>query len=191
MAAQPLAIPYYSYAEYRAFEARSAVRHEYYFGEVFAMAGGTLRHSIAAGNAFRALAEQLPAGCQAFVENVQVAIAEGNHYVYPDVAVTCEAVDEEAFAIVAPALIIEVLSPSTEAYDRNAKRRAYMQLSSLIYYLLVDTKKIAIDCYERAPDGKGWSCATYTQISDIIPLPRIAAVLPLTKVYERLNIGAE
>ena len=123
-------------------------------GEVFAMVGGRRVHNILAGNVFATLKQQLKGSpCFAFIENAKLQTAAGDIF-YPDVFVTCDAQDlrtEQIFKT--PTLIVEVLSPSTQAYDRGLKFTLYRSLASLREYALVDPDTREVQLFRRGADG--------------------------------------
>lgn len=130
---------HYTAEEYFALEAASAVRHEFFEGEIFAMAGGSARHNDLVQNFVLALRPKLRGSAGRLkVETMRLAVRENRHYVYPDVMVSCHPDDQSAEQQYQhPVLIVEVLSPSTEAYDRGSKFRSYQQQPSLRHYVLV------------------------------------------------------
>lgn len=145
--------------EYLAWEREQGERHHYLRGEVFAMAGGSPRHNalcLRVGGKLDAAFEGGP--CHALSSDQRVAIREGEHYVYPDVTVVC---GPRLFAagtkdtLINPTVVVEVLSKSTEAYDRGAKWDDYRQLPSVTDYLLVSQSSPRIEHYQRA-DGGEW-----------------------------------
>ncbi len=154
-----LAAPLYhmSYAEYLALESRSGVRHEFLNQDVFAMAGGTPEHGAIA----MALARDLGAAlqgrpCRVFSSDVRIRVAETGLSTYPDLSVVCakRQVDpEDPDALVNPIVIVEVLSPSTEAYDRGAKAAHYRRLSSLKEYVLVSQDEPLVEVMRRNDQG--------------------------------------
>ena len=129
----------YTFEECLKLEEQEHTRYEYYDGEVFAMAGGTLNHSSISGNINNAFDTGLSAaGCRSFQADAKVQLRNGSSYVYPDVVLTCDAEDINAEQFVKhPMLIVEVLSPSTESHDRNIKWHQYRRIPSLRYFLFV------------------------------------------------------
>lgn len=142
-----------SLAEYLAWENTQSGRHEYWRGEVFAMVGAKRGHGRVVANLMRHLGNQLAdTPCQPFSENMKVQA--GTDVFYPDVFVTCErefGSDQAVFE--APVLLIEVLSPSTEAYDRGKKWASYRQLRSLRQYVLIDPDARTVETYRRDSGG--------------------------------------
>lgn len=105
----------YTYEEYLQLEKDTEVRHEFWNGEVFAMAGGSRNHNEISGNISASLNSYFrPNGCKAYQADVKLKFQEGNYYVYPDVVLTCDKDDNDAYLVKKPSLIVEVLSKSTE-----------------------------------------------------------------------------
>lgn len=144
-------------AEYLVWERQQPGKHEFHGGEVFAMAGGSVRHNLLAV----AIASELRAalrgrGCQVLSSDQRIAAARGERYVYANAVVVCGAVKTEpetTDVLANPAIVVEVLSPSTETFDRGDKWEAYQRLPSLTDYLLVSQAHARIEHYHREPDG--------------------------------------
>lgn len=179
----------YTVAEYMALEEQSEIRHQYYKGEVFAIAGGTLNHSILILRCASPLMAATEArGCRVFAESVQLMVAEGEYFTYPDVIVTCEPKDVEAIRVVKnPVLLIEVLSDSTAEHDRLWKLFRYQNLSSLRHYLLVSQQYQGIEWYRRAEGGE-WVQSVQVAPDGRIDLPELGCTLLVTDIYGSLNI---
>ena len=142
-------------ADYLAWEPAKLDRHEFIDGEVFAMAGAEDRHVTVAGNLYIALRQHLSGSpCRTYMSDMRLHIAAANSYFYPDVLVTCSALDlASAMVKTEPKLIAEVLSPSTAAHDRGLKFSHYRSLASLEEYLLIDLDSRSTDCYRKGADG--------------------------------------
>ena len=136
--------------EFLEWENAQETRHEFYRGEVFAMVGVRRVHALVSGNLFAALKTHLKdTRCRAFTESVKVQLASDALF-YPDVFVTCDEADLRTDMVFrSPSLIIEVLSDSTQAYDRGLKFTAYRQLASLQEYALVDPDTRRVEVYRR------------------------------------------
>ncbi len=145
----------FSAADYLAWEAAQLDRHEYIDGEVFAMAGAEDRHVTVAGNLYIALRQHLAGSpCRTFMSDMRLHVATANSYFYPDVLVTCSALDLASPLVkTEPKLIAEVLLPSTAAYDRGVKFSHYRSLASLQEYVLIDLDTRSTDCYRKGADG--------------------------------------
>ena len=147
--------PTISAADYLQWEATQPDRHEFIDGEVFAMAGAEDRHVTVGGNLYMALRQHLSGSpCRTFMSDMKLHVAAANQYFYPDVMVTCSEPDKTSPLVKSePKLLVEVLSPSTAAYDRGLKFSCYRALPSLREYALVDLDSRATDCYRKGADG--------------------------------------
>lgn len=148
----------FSVQDFLSWEMEQEFRHEYLNGEVFAMSGGTIEHNTASGAVFATLRQHLQGSpCRVFVADMKVDVQASNAFFYPDVVVTCspgDLSDPKALTIAEPRVIVEVLSPSTAAYDRGAKFGHYRQLPSLQEYMLVDTEAQTIEVFRRNAAGR-------------------------------------
>ncbi len=146
---------YFAAADYLIWEASQTERHEFIDGKVFAMAGAEDRHVTVGGNMYIALRQHLGGTpCRTYMSDMKLSVASANQYFYPDVMVTCSATDQANPLIKSePKLIIEVLSPSTAAYDRGLKFGYYRAIASLQEYLLIDLDTRITDCYRKGADG--------------------------------------
>ena len=183
------AASHYTVAEYMALEEQSSVRHEFFEGEVFAMAGGTARHNLLVLNCALALRVGLRGKpCRVFAENVQLALEQGRYYNYPDVMVTCAPDDLLAERTMkSPTLVIEVLSKSTETRDRSWKFNQYKQLPSLRHYLLVSQATCLVEWFRREESGL-WSFTALTLFTDELIIPELDLTLRLHDIYEDTGI---
>jgi Uma2 family endonuclease len=147
--------PTFTADDYLAWEPTQLDRHEYLDGEVFAMAGAEDRHVTVSGNCYMALRQHLSGSpCRTYMSDMRLHVAAVNSYFYPDVLVTCSALDlASPKAKTEPKLIIEVLSPSTAAYDRGLKFSHYRNLASLEEYALIDLDTRTTDCYRKGANG--------------------------------------
>lgn len=142
-------------SDYLAWEAEQKDRHEFVGGETFAMAGAEDRHVTVTMNLAFALRQHLSGSpCRTFMSDMRLSVATLGSYFYPDILVTCSAADLASPLAKSDAkLIVEVLSPSTAAYDRGVKFSHYRSLPSLQEYVLIDLDTRAVDCYTLGPDG--------------------------------------
>ncbi len=177
--------------EYFAWEEGQNCRHEYIGGEVYAMSGGTINHSEIAGNFLALLKTHLRGrGCKTLNSDARVNIQGSSDYVYPDLSVTCDARDQASSQFITyPCLIIEVLSPTTEAYDRGHKFRRYRRNSSLEDYVLVEANSMTIDLYHKGSDGK-WDIFDY-RAGDMVELKSVNLTFPIEQVYEDIVFDPE
>jgi Uma2 family endonuclease len=169
--------------EYLAGELNGSVRHEYTNGQLFAMVGASQAHNTIALNIASMLHRHLSdTPCRAFVSDMKVSIETANAFYYPDVLVTCEPPNPEAHVVTAPLMIVEILSPGTEATDRREKRLAYQRLESLREYVLAAQDAPSVEVYRRN-DAFGWEVEIYGQ-GESISLSSLDVELPIQKVYE-------
>jgi len=143
--------------EYLEFERASEIRHEYADGEIFAMAGGTREHSLLAANIVRELSlALLERRYEVYTSDMRVKIPSTGRYLYPDVSVACGRPafeDEKRDTLLNPNVVVEVLSDSSESYDRGDKFAQYRTLASLKEYVLASQKAALIEHYRRQADG--------------------------------------
>lgn len=141
-------------------ERASSEKHEYAFGEIFAMTGASLRHVAIVGNIASELRNQLrQRPCQVYSMHLRVCVDRNHRYTYPDVVVCCapaQLLDETLDTLLNPELIVEVLSESTRNYDRGDKFQQYRGIPSFREYLLVDQAKVHVERYSKQSDGT-WS----------------------------------
>jgi Uma2 family endonuclease len=147
--------PFISVEDYLAGEAVSPIKHEYVAGEVFAMAGASDAHVTVTGNLFAVLRAHVRGGpCRVYIADMKLRVDLAQAFFYPDVFVTCNPADaSEATAKRHPKVIIEVLSESTEGYDRGGKFAAYRRLPSLEEYVLIDSRTRSVEVFRRHPEG--------------------------------------
>ena len=178
--------PRFSPTEYLAWEELQEFRHEYLDGKIYAMTGGTVNHGRIALNIGSILARHLRgSGCMVLNSDVKLQVAESSStsFFYPDISVTCDERDRQASNFIShPCLIIEVLSPSTEAYDRGTKFRKYRRAATLREYVLVSTTDICLDIYRRNEQGK-WEIETYLE-GDLVELQSINFTAAIEQIYE-------
>ncbi len=186
-----------SVAEYLDLEQHAAARHEYRSGEVVEVGGASLAHNtivLNLGSELRRLLEGRPE--RAFVSDLRVSVPASALYAYPDVVVTNGSPAIEAHpadSLLNPLAIFEVLSPSTEAYDRGKKFEAYRTLPSLEHYILVAQDRVAVDHFRRSrrrSDGRGvetWNLVARRQREQLIELEPLDLSLALDDVYAGLS----
>ena len=149
-----------SYAEYLELERSEGVKHEFLDGRVWAMSGGTPGHAAIAANLTGLLYLPLRGGpCRSYTSDLKIRVFETGLATYPDVSVVCGPLEphpEDPNAVTNPTVLVEVLSPSTEAWDRGAKARHYRRLPSLRHFLLVDPDGLRVELFTRRDDGS-WS----------------------------------
>lgn len=170
--------------EYFEWEAKQEIRYEYINGDVFAMAEGTIAHSMVAANLISLLRPHLRGkNCRVLGSDAKVGISPSGEFFYPDLLVTCDDLDRKsAKAVFYPKLIIEVLSPSTEAYNRGGKFARYRQLSSLSEYVLVGSESVGVEAFRLNDRGK-WELTPYGE-GDLVQFASIDFECAISAIYE-------
>lgn len=191
MSAIPKSQEMFTLDEYFALEASSDERHEYYRGEVFAMSSGSANHNRITGNVYLALRNALGnRPCEAFVTDMRLLVKRRQLYTYPDVMVVCGQLEfayQRSDLIANPTVIFEVLSPSTENYDRGKKfNYFYRTIESLQEYVLIDQERILVEHLRRS-DERNWQLAVLDDISDTLTLPSVDVSIPLAEIYHRVE----
>lgn len=180
--------------EYLALERRSEIRHEFLDGTVYAMAGESLAHSAICFNLGGILHPQLRAtNCQGLSPNMKVRAGEAGLYAYPDLAIFCgEALfhDKHRDVLLNPTVIFEVLSRSTQAYDRGEKFERYKAIETLNDYVLVSQDRPRLEHFSRRPDGT-WSHAELEGADAALTLDSINCRVRLADIYDRIDFPAE
>lgn len=179
----------YSFAEYMAMEEHSVERHDYYFGELYAMAGATAVHHQICQNINAPLINRFkPEGCFVSLEGVRLELVEEDFYLYPDLFLTCDEEDKKNNLFKKfPSIIFEVLSDSTELYDKVVKLKYYKRIKSLNYYVLVAQKEIRVEVFSRIDDTEIWQYQTFETISEIIKFDRLGFSLPVATIYDAIE----
>ena len=177
--------------EYLTLERAAETKSEYHDGRIVAMAGGTGPHALLAATLIRELGNLAKSkGCHVFTSDMKVRVDANNRYLYPDASGLCgrpEYLDDARDVLVNPAFIIEVLSKSTEAYDRGRKLAIYMALPTVVEIALVSLVELRVDKYTRQPDGiwrfDGWSGAESS-----VPFVSLGGAVALREVYEGIEL---
>ena len=179
---------------YLAFERASAEKHEYYDGEVYAMTGASATHNLIVGNVVASLHAQLrQRPCLVYPSDMRVKTLSTILYTYPDVSVVCgepQFEDAAADTLLNPAVIVEVLSPSTERYDRGKKFQHYRTLVSLQEYVLIAQDGPRIERFTRQADDT-WLLADAAEMGAALALESIQCNLALADVYEKVTFECE
>ncbi len=180
----------YSPAQYLALEERAVHKSEYHNGQILAMSGGTLNHSLISANMIGVLRNALKGqACRVLDSNLKVYIEQANHFVYPDGMVICDApifFEERKDVIQNPILVVEVLSDSTEAYDRSDKFQRYMSLPSFQEYVLINQKKKKIEVFYRQ-DEKQWIYRVYQEPDTHVFLNSLHLHLEVVEIYDKVS----
>ncbi len=176
--------------EYLEGETRSDIRHEYLAGEVYAMAGAGEKHNRIAGNFFFHLrAVSRGKACGVFISDMKLRIDASDSFYYPDVLVSCDPQDTQPLFKKLPCLLVEVLSPSTEAIDRREKLLAYRKLPSLRHYLLVSQEQRWVQWHLRDDAGQ-WLISEFDGSGTLdLTCPGLALSLSLDDIYEDVNLA--
>jgi Uma2 family endonuclease len=184
-------VPPVSIEEYLAVERAAEVKSEYHDGRIVAMAGGTGPHSQLAASFTRELGNFAKTkGCTVFNSDMKLRIRENNRVCYPDVSGLCgrpEYLDEARDVLLNPSFIIEVLSKSTEAFDRGRKLALYMALPSVIEIALVSAVEVRVDKYTRQPDGI-WRFDAYSGSESQVPFSSLGCEVSLREVYAGVEL---
>ena len=180
--------------EYLELERHSEIRHEFLDGTVYAMAGESLAHSVICFNLGGILHPQLRAtNCRGLSPNMKVRAGEAGLYAYPDLAIFCgEAIfhDKHRDVLLNPTVIFEVLSRSTQAYDRGEKFERYKAIETLNDYALVSQDRPRLEHFSRRPDGT-WSHAELEGADAALTLDSINCRVDLADIYDRIDFAAE
>jgi len=185
--------PFLTPEQYLEIERKAEFKSEYYQGEMFAMAGGTRPHSRLAANLLRDLGNDLRGGrCEIYTSDMRVRVSATGLYTYPDVTVVCgepRLLDPRNDTLLNPTFIAEILSPSTEGFDRGRKFEHYRSIESLSEYLLVAQDRVHADLYTRQPDGR-WLLSEAGRLEDTLELASIGCRLSLADLYEKVDLTA-
>jgi Uma2 family endonuclease len=191
MAAQPQAL--LTPEQYLELERAAETRHEYYNGEVFAMAGGSLRHAVVSQNFARELGNALKQRpCLVMSSDVRIRVAVDGLYTYPDVVVVCDPpkfVDNRSDTLLNPTLLVEVLSPSTEAHDRGFKFAQYRTIEGLQEYVLVSQAEARVEVFRRQEDGN-WLMSEAIGLDAICELRSVDCRIGLDEIYAKVEFDA-
>ncbi len=177
--------------EYLAIERKAEYKSEYFNGEMFALAGSSSEHNTIALNIAGELRQQLKERpCRAYISDMRVRIPATGLYTYPDVIVVCgepKFDDDYDDTLLNPAVLVEVLSPATESYDRGRKSSNYRTVESLAEYLLVSQDEYKVEHYAKQPDGRGL-LTDIRSLAGVVDLASIQCVLKLKEVYEKVAL---
>lgn len=174
-------------AKYLAFERTSETKHEYFDGEIYAMSGASREHNLIVSNVIAALRPQMRGkGCQIYPSDMRVHIPTTGSYAYPDVTIMCgeaQFIDDQRDVLLNPIVIIEVLSESTEAFDRGLKFQRYRELASLREYILIDQQQAHVERFARMENG-AWQLNETSGTDGALDLITPGCQLRLAEVYE-------
>ncbi len=180
--------------QYLEIERKAEYKSEYFNGEMFAMAGAKWAHNLLVANLVAGLHRQFESRlCLVLPSDMRIRASATGLYTYPDVIGICgepRFLDDQRDTLLNPGLIVEVLSHSTEAYDRGRKFESYKSIDSLREYLLVASDRIHADLYNRQPDGR-WLLTSADKLEDSLSLESVGAQLTLADLYEKVEFPAE
>jgi Uma2 family endonuclease len=175
-------------AEYFIWEQTQTDRYEFWDGEVVAMSGGTRNHNRVSANFFRLLDDALnDRRCEVYVNDVKVQIEPNRKFFYPDVVVTCDEGEDDPSLVQFPCLIIEVLSPSTEGYDRGIKFAQYRRSATLQEYVLVQVNEPMVEVFRRNQVGQ-WVLSEYN-LTDLLLLESINVEIAIADIYRQIEFA--
>ncbi len=188
MSAVPISETLMSAEEYLVFEEEAFERHEYLHGAIYAMSGSSENHDLICGDLNFALLARLGNGpCRAYTSNMKIRIEEhaSGRFYYPDAMVSCGPRTGKHYQTQAT-VVFEVLSNSTERYDRGEKRLAYFDIPELRNYVLITQDRLRVEVWRR--DGANWDAELLNESGDILKLPAIHCEIPLAELYRRVSL---
>ncbi len=177
--------------EYLALERQAEYKSEYLHGEIFAMTGASRKHNLIGGNILGELNQQLRGKPgEVYASKMRVRVSASGLYTYPDVVVVCgqpHFEDDYLDTLLNPTVLFEILSKSTERYDRIAKSDYYRTLESLTEHLLVAQDEVHVEQYIKQADGR-WSLIDFSSVDATIELDSIGCSLALRDVYDKVSL---
>jgi Uma2 family endonuclease len=177
--------------QYLEIERKAEFKSEYYKGEMFAMAGAGYAHNLITANVIATLNQQLRSSpCRALPGDMRIHVAASELYTYPDASVVCgepRFLGDRTDTLLNPTLIVEVLSPSTESYDRGRKFEHYRSIESVAEYLLISADRMNAESYARQADGR-WLLTAVSQPAGSLELQSIGVRLTLADLYDKVDL---
>lgn len=182
---------YLSPENYLELERHSEIKHEYIDGKLYAMAGGTKAHNTISINLAVLFREHLQdSHCQTFMSDIKVSLSGKQRFFYPDIVVTCDDNDDpNSYEVQFPKIIVEVLSESTEQFDRGKKFQFYRTIPSLQEYILVSSQQYLVECFRRTTNNL-WLLETYENLAAIARIENLDIEAPLSVIYATLDLGS-
>lgn len=179
--------------EYLELERKAEYKSEYYNGEMFAMSGASRKHNTIAMHLYGLVDQHLRGKkCQAYPSDMRVLVVAGGLYTYPDLSAVCEApqfADAQVDTLLNPTLLVEILSPSTENYDRGNKAKLYREIPSVKEILLIAQDRFDVELYRRQPDGT-WVIFNAVGLDASVNLTSIDCTLHLHELYENVVLDS-
>jgi Uma2 family endonuclease len=178
----------YTIEEYLQMERASDVKHEYYQGEIFAMAGASNRHITISSSLMGELYARLKTSpCFPYGSDMRMHIPENTLFTYPDISIICGEIitfDKDKDTALQPTILIEILSKSTRNYDRGGKFKLYRDIPTLKEYMLVDSENIGVEIF-RINEHNHWELEEYKSLKEIVTLPAINVSISMEDIYAR------
>jgi Uma2 family endonuclease len=190
--ASAASVPRFTVEQYLALERQADFKSEFCDGFIIAMAGASRQHIIITGNLHADIHSQLKGRpCEAYMSEMRVRVNQTGLFTYPDVVAVCgepRFLDDKGDTLLNPTLIVEVLSASTESYDRGNKFMRYRRLESLREYILVSQDKVLVERFTR--QGDEWLLTEFRSLDDTLRLASIDCAVPLREIYARIKFPA-
>ena len=182
--------PRFTCEQYLAIERAAEFRSEFFHGEMFAMVGASRRHNLIASNVTRRISEQFDGrSCEVYQSDMRVKVNKTGLYTYPDVVAVCDQPrfeDNQVDTLLNPRVVVEVLSPSTELWDRGKKFRHYRAIESLREYVLIAQDHVLVERFTINADGQ-WALLDYRTLDDTLILDSISCRVSLSEIYARVT----
>ncbi|HLT72895.1 MAG TPA: Uma2 family endonuclease [Cyclobacteriaceae bacterium] len=177
----------FSIEEYLRFENEALEKHEFFQGEIYAMAGAGTRHNTIFSNLFTGIGIQLKdKHCRPFGSDMRIYVAENAFFTYPDISIICGEIvpaPMDKDTATQPSILIEILSPSTRDYDRGGKFKLYREIPALKEYILVDSEAICIEVFRLNRSGH-WELEEYKSAAETLTIPTVNVSMSLVEIYE-------
>jgi Uma2 family endonuclease len=190
---QKFARPYYTEEEYRRMEENSVEKHEYYKGEILLRAGGSEPHNLISSNTLIEIGSQLRGkDCRAYNSDMRVKVEANGLETYPDVSVVCgdpTFVEDRKDVITNPILIVKVVSPSSEKYDRSQKFELYRAIPTFEHYLIIDQQRVYVEYHHKTGPNK-WEMEIFTDLNQTLQLEKPDIAISLTNLYDKIKFEA-
>jgi Uma2 family endonuclease len=183
MASLPVS-PHFTEEEYLRLDRAAEFKSEFHDGEMFAMSGGSFNHAILSSEILAILHRQVPKECRVFNSDLRVKVPSGRSYLYPDCGIVCgdpQLVSDDN--LLNPVLVVEVLSPSSESYDRGKKFEAYRTITSLREYIVIHQDRRHVEYHSKQDDGS-WVLREYKGAESSFTIARLGVTVPLGELYE-------
>ncbi len=173
--------------EYLEFEKESEEKHEFYKGEIFAMAGAGARHNVIFSNLFVSIGSLLKGKpCKPYGSDLRIHVAQNSLFTYPDISIICSDIIPSSLdkdTATSPTVLIEILLPSTHNYDRGGKFRLYRDIPTLKEYILIESESIRIESFRLNPQNH-WELEEYKSLTETFQMPCMNISIPVKEIYE-------